>query len=301
MKQQRTSVNDFDETAKFKSMYELQGVDFSKLRSESKSIADEWKTEILTEVRGKKRKRTSRVVMVDGHTVLKQNMYSLEVRCHSLCCFYFSIFFLLMLISSFRLSLLNSSYTRVLLLLQEGEPSVYAREAAKSGGGDQGGAGGESGERAASMGGSGALSARQLAGRDYENSPVCGVCWEGGKLLCCDFCPSSFHMECIGLEPDDFGSGAWSCPHHACATCNMKATAAGGLLFRCEMCSNAFCEGAFCFVVWCVCCVVPRPRLTAPPPRAFVVNWSALSLSLSLSLSLAFSRGQTTCLVSTSS
>ena len=132
--------------------------------------------------------------------------------------------------------------------------------------------------------GSGALSARQLAGRDYENSPVCGVCWEGGELLCCDFCPGtfifftaltfctnpahvltcplmyytlkpgSFHMECIGLGPDDFGSGAWSCPHHACAACNMKATAAGGLLFRCEMCSNAFCEGALCcFLLSLVC------------------------------------------------
>ena len=31
MKQQRTSVNDFDETTKFKSLYELQGVDFSKV------------------------------------------------------------------------------------------------------------------------------------------------------------------------------------------------------------------------------------------------------------------------------
>ena len=74
-------------------------------------------------------------------------------------------------------------------------------------------------------------------------------------------------MECIGLGPDDFGSGAWSCPHHACAACNMKATAAGGLLFRCEMCSNAFCEGALCcfllsVVVFCcrfllsvVCCL----------------------------------------------
>ena len=83
-----------------------------KLRSKSNSIADAWKNEILAEVRGKKRKRTSRIVTVDGHNVLKQNMYSLE----------------------------------------EGEPSVYAREAAKLGGGDGSGAGGDNAERASSMG-----------------------------------------------------------------------------------------------------------------------------------------------------
>lgn len=34
----------------------------------------------------------------------------------------------------------------------------------------------------------------------------------------------------------------WFCPHHACAVCSRKAAAAGGLLFRCAACPNAYCE-----------------------------------------------------------
>ena len=29
----------------------------------------------------------------------------------------------------------------------------------------------------------------------------CQVCWDGGELMCCDFCPVSVHPECIGLKP----------------------------------------------------------------------------------------------------
>ena len=200
MKQQRTGVNDFDETTKFKSLYELQGVDFSKLKKSTKTISDEWKDEMIAEVasQGGKRKRISRIVRVDGHDVLTANMYTLE----------------------------------------EGEPSVFMREAS----GHAAAAATRDAMQNSGGGGVNHRRARQLAGRDYENSPVCGVCWEGGELICCDFCPGSFHMECIGLAPEDVSSGPWSCPHHSCSVCNMKATAAGGLLFRCEMCEKAFCE-----------------------------------------------------------
>ena len=34
----------------------------------------------------------------------------------------------------------------------------------------------------------------------------------------------------------------WVCPHHDCLECERKAAAAGGLLFRCSMCPNAYCE-----------------------------------------------------------
>ncbi len=33
-----------------------------------------------------------------------------------------------------------------------------------------------------------------------------------------------------------------ACPHHNCATCGRTTAAAGGLLFRCEMCDTAYCE-----------------------------------------------------------
>jgi hypothetical protein len=27
----------------------------------------------------------------------------------------------------------------------------------------------------------------------------CGVCREGGELLCCDACPAAFHVACLGM------------------------------------------------------------------------------------------------------
>lgn len=35
---------------------------------------------------------------------------------------------------------------------------------------------------------------------EYENDIVCTICHDGGSLVLCDLCPSSFHLECVGLE-----------------------------------------------------------------------------------------------------
>ncbi|XP_063753321.1 histone-lysine N-methyltransferase NSD3 isoform X3 [Eleginops maclovinus] len=44
------------------------------------------------------------------------------------------------------------------------------------------------------------------------SSPInvgwCFLCARGGKLLCCDTCPASFHPECLEIEMPE---GAWSC------------------------------------------------------------------------------------------
>ncbi len=85
---------------------------------------------------------------------------------------------------------------------------------------------------------------RQVAGVDYNHSSHCQVCWDGGDLFCCDACPAAYHAECLGLDADDIGSRRrWSCPHHACRAegCGRGPAAAGGLIFRCESCPDAFC------------------------------------------------------------
>ena len=85
---------------------------------------------------------------------------------------------------------------------------------------------------------------RQVAGVDYNHSSHCQVCWDGGDLFCCDSCPAAYHAECLGLDADEIGSRRrWVCPHHACRAegCGRVAAAAGGLIFRCESCPDAFC------------------------------------------------------------
>ncbi|KAM6431905.1 histone-lysine N-methyltransferase NSD3 isoform 2-T3 [Liasis olivaceus] len=40
------------------------------------------------------------------------------------------------------------------------------------------------------------------------NVGFCFVCARGGKLLCCESCPASFHPECLNIEMPD---GSWNC------------------------------------------------------------------------------------------
>ncbi len=83
---------------------------------------------------------------------------------------------------------------------------------------------------------------RMRAGVDYDNQPLCQVCWTGGELICCDYCPGAVHPECIGIDDVNSLPFSWACPHHKCNLCGRKAHAAGGLLFRCEACPKAWCE-----------------------------------------------------------
>ena len=111
--------------------------------------------------------------------------------------------------------------------LQSGEPSVNAKESRLTQAQLQGGK----------------RSRGQVAGRDYGHSYTCQGCWDGGQIVCCDLCPVSVHPECIGYTMEEIGRTArWSCPHHSCYECGRKSAAVGGLLFRCECCTRAYCE-----------------------------------------------------------
>ncbi|EDV92235.1 PHD finger protein 12 [Drosophila grimshawi] len=49
-----------------------------------------------------------------------------------------------------------------------------------------------------------------------HNHDLCDACEEGGNLLCCDRCPSSFHLQCHDppLNEEDIPTGQWLC--HSC-------------------------------------------------------------------------------------
>ncbi|KAG0517112.1 hypothetical protein BDA96_09G060500 [Sorghum bicolor] len=54
------------------------------------------------------------------------------------------------------------------------------------------------------------------AGEKDSSDDACGVCADGGELLCCDFCTSTFHPECLAIEVPD---GSWSCHYCRCTLC----------------------------------------------------------------------------------
>ncbi|XP_060534173.1 PHD finger protein 12 [Cylas formicarius] len=55
-----------------------------------------------------------------------------------------------------------------------------------------------------------------------HNHDSCDACGEGGDLICCDKCPSSFHLGCHNppLEEKDIPHGEWLC--HSCKCSKLK-------------------------------------------------------------------------------
>ncbi|MBA0676534.1 hypothetical protein Goari_018009, partial [Gossypium aridum] len=54
---------------------------------------------------------------------------------------------------------------------------------------------------------------------EHENDEACSVCCYGGELICCEHCPSAFHMNCLGLN--EVPDGNWFCPSCCCGICGI--------------------------------------------------------------------------------
>ncbi|XP_037409952.1 increased DNA methylation 1-like [Triticum dicoccoides] len=80
------------------------------------------------------------------------------------------------------------------------------------------------------------LDGTNYGGDDDRSDDACGVCADGGQLLCCDNCPSTFHPECLAVEvPED----SWVCHYCRCFLCSADDDGHGGLSI-CHQCTRKY-------------------------------------------------------------
>ncbi|XP_028367338.1 chromodomain-helicase-DNA-binding protein 5 isoform X2 [Phyllostomus discolor] len=106
-----------------------------------------------------------------------------------------------------------------------------------------------------------------------DHMEFCRVCKDGGELLCCDACPSSYHLHCLNPPLPEIPNGEWLCPRCTCPP--LKGKVQRILHWRWTEPPAPFMVG------------LPGPDVepSAPPPkplegipeREFFVKWAGLS------------------------
>lgn len=75
-----------------------------------------------------------------------------------------------------------------------------------------------------------------------KNDDSCGLCGEGGELICCDNCPSTFHLACLSTQ--EIPDGNWYCSNCTCRICGNlvidKDTSDGHDSLQCSQCEHKY-------------------------------------------------------------
>ncbi|XP_057976519.1 increased DNA methylation 1-like isoform X2 [Malania oleifera] len=77
---------------------------------------------------------------------------------------------------------------------------------------------------------------RPQDGVEDKHDDACIVCADGGDLICCESCPSTFHKSCIDLPMVPIGE--WYCPYCYCKFCKESSSPH---LMTCSLCLKKFC------------------------------------------------------------
>ncbi|KAI3914895.1 hypothetical protein MKX01_018064 [Papaver californicum] len=80
------------------------------------------------------------------------------------------------------------------------------------------------------------------SGEGDQNDDTCGHCGDGGVLLCCDNCPSTYHQACLSAQ--EFPEGSWYCSNCTCHICGdlvieLEASTSSGVL-KCSQCDRKY-------------------------------------------------------------
>ncbi|XP_022976401.1 increased DNA methylation 1 isoform X2 [Cucurbita maxima] len=77
---------------------------------------------------------------------------------------------------------------------------------------------------------------------DDRNDDSCGICGDGGELICCDNCPSTFHHSCLSIQ--ELPEGNWYCLNCTCRTCgglvNYEETSSSSDALKCSQCEQKY-------------------------------------------------------------
>ncbi|PWA85266.1 zinc finger, PHD-type [Artemisia annua] len=94
---------------------------------------------------------------------------------------------------------------------------------------------------------------------DDPNDDTCGLCGDGGDLICCDGCPSTFHQSCLDIEM--LPEGDWHCPNCPCKYCETVGGKTEESLLTCGLCQKKYHESC-------------RPEIDVKPIEKSCLNLS---------------------------
>ncbi|KAL5716053.1 hypothetical protein ACHQM5_017791 [Ranunculus cassubicifolius] len=82
----------------------------------------------------------------------------------------------------------------------------------------------------------------ELEGKVDQNDDTCGHCGDGGELVCCDNCPSTFHPTC--LSEKEVPEGDWYCSSCICQICGdvvtKKEKSSSSIFLKCSQCNHKY-------------------------------------------------------------